>query len=159
MSSTSSQNKIVTAKSRLSQIILNSVEKEPTKDNIHLAEIQEKLEGKMVAKVIAVPSSKLTLPKNDGNVRLLDTVFVEILKQTMIKKPTATYLPLVVNVVTTHAKEVILANLQNYSFEVIGGNHSRQAVQEILLRGDHPKFRTRLCRVYKNLTQDESDWV
>ena len=103
--------------------------------------------------VIAVPSLNL-IPSKTSKVRDIDESFVETLKSSMLSEPFASYVPLQVNVRTNHKENEILANLENYEFEVIGGNHTRTALHEILAKyPDHSVFKIRLCEVVRNLEE------
>jgi len=122
--------------------------------------MQEAIDKKLVSKHTLVPTMELVPQMEYGNVRPLDKAFVAVLKQSMLRKPTAAYVPLVVNVVTPHSADQIINSMESYKFEVIGRNHSRQAVQDILkTMTTHPRFQTRLCKIYKNLSKEECDWV
>ena len=84
--------------------------------------------------------------------RLPDPVFVESLKNEMRKKPTSSVTP-ITGVVYLHEGEAFNQNhASSCSYETIGGNHTRIALQE--LRTAYPEnqhYKCRMVAVYANL--------
>ena len=48
------------------------------------------------------------------------------------------------------------AKAEMYSYETLGGNNSREALQALCSEDSNPIFRTRLVSVYNGLTDDEA---
>ena len=67
--------------------------------------------------------------------------------------------PLLANVKLSAGQEFDSENLEGYIYEMIGGNHSREAYQLLLqdpIHGLHESFRFRPTAVYANLTDNEA---
>ena len=157
-SQTSSQSN--TPVKRLSNFIMEAAA--TGTNNRDLAKHADQVEAidKMISEIHVVPTKCLVQPEEGYRVRDVDQSFVEVLYKKMLREPTATYLPLIIMVTSNKPDQVILNNLEDYKFQVLGGNHSRIVCQNILAaHPDAVKFQTRICRIYKNLTPQEAQKV
>lgn len=105
-----------------------------------------------------LPVKKLSEPSFVSLLREPEEDHVQELEEEFLRRPDNYFHLMVVNV---HG-EIDAPFFENCNLEVIGGNHSRKALQNILKRanvGDKSPFQTRLCLVYQNLTPDEAKYI
>ena len=85
-----------------------------------------------------LPVSSLIEPPEKLLVLNTSKAFIDGLKAEMLENPTADVQPILALVQLDEGK-TFDANLKDgYKYETVGGNHSRQALQELLK--EHPKF-------------------
>ena len=146
---------------RLSEMILESVPQElRTKDLEVNAAIEESIKSKCIEEAAFIDVENLVDPGYGVIVRALDPTFVDTLVHKMALEPTASYTPLLLLLETRDNPEWIKDHLNEYQYQVIGRNHSREAVQRLHRKfPDHRKFKTRLCKIHLNLTKDEANYV
>jgi len=80
--------------------------------------------------IFSVKVQQLVPPKWTNAVRKLNENHVKNIKQAMLTKPYGAFNMIVVNVTNFS-----ISNLERLKLEVIGGNHTRQALQELLEEG------------------------
>jgi len=101
---------------------------------------------------LSLPLSCLVEPHPARILRQPDPVFVESLKNEMRENPMSSVTP-IIGVVYLREGEAFNENhASSYSYETIGGNHSRIALQE--LRTAYPEnqhYKSRMVAVYVNL--------
>ncbi|XP_052696999.1 uncharacterized protein LOC128175425 [Crassostrea angulata] len=113
--------------------------------------IQKKLKGYMV-----LPVSKLRQPSFGNLLREPDIKHVKELEREFSERPGNYFQLMVVNV----CGEMKEDNFESCTLEVIGGNHSREALQNIIsTTADPTPFEKRMCIVYTNLNPDEAKYV
>ncbi len=103
-----------------------------------------------------LPVSSLIEPPNELLVRATSQGFIQALKMEMQDNPTCDVQPIVA-VVRLKEGESFDTNLKDgYIYETVGGNHSRQAVQELVK--EHPELARQkvyshwLCSVYSRMS-------
>ena len=84
-------------------------------------------------------------------------VFVHALKNEMLKNPLMEVAPIIGLLVLSEGENFIPAHCEAYSYETIGGNHSRIALQEILKEKSTPSevYTHRIVSVYHGLSDIE----
>ncbi|XP_061164105.1 uncharacterized protein LOC133173171 [Saccostrea echinata] len=113
--------------------------------------IQKKLKGYMV-----LPVSKLRQPSFINLLREPDLKHVKELEREFKERPGNYFQLMVVNV----CGQLEVDNFESCTLEVIGGNHSREALQNIISETPNPsQFEKRMCIVYTNLNPDEAKYV
>lgn len=102
-----------------------------------------------------LPVSSLVEPPDELLVRETSQDFIDSLKAEMMDNPTSDVQPILV-LVRLKEGEAFDPNLKDgYIYDTVGGNHSRQAVQELLR--EHPEltrkkvYSHRLCSVYTRM--------
>ncbi|XP_066294062.1 dentin sialophosphoprotein-like [Branchiostoma lanceolatum] len=102
-----------------------------------------------------VPIDCLMEPAWMRLVRTADPQHVQTLKSAFLKSPGTTQTVLAGNIVGLSATDFDKNKMRSYRFEVLGGNHTRQALQEILeTNPDALKSTYVHMNVYCNLTED-----
>ena len=100
--------------------------------------------------------SLLIEPAQTRLLRKVDKFFVERLKAAMLENPSSDSAPIVALVQLDDEQEFDPDKSHTYAYETIGGNNSRQALQELNRECDHPLYRTKLVSVYKGLTDQQA---
>lgn len=103
-----------------------------------------------------LPVSLLIEPARTRLLRKVDKIFVERLKAAMLENPSSDSAPIVALVQLDGEQDFDPDKSHTYAYETIGGNNSRQALQELNRECDYPLYRTRLVSVYKNLTDQQA---
>lgn len=70
----------------------------------------------------------------------------------MILNPSSDSAPILGLVSLKEGETFDRSKAHTYSYETIGGNHSRIALQELVEELDNPSYRTRLVSVYQGLS-------
>ena len=103
-----------------------------------------------------LPVSSLIEPPDEHLVRETSQPFIDGLKAEMLENPTSDVQP-ILTIVQLKEGDCFDQTLKDgYTYETIGGNHSRQAFQELLK--EHPELSTkkvysqRLCSVYTKMS-------
>ena len=102
-----------------------------------------------------LPISSLVGPPDPLLIRNTNKEFIRSLKQEMLKNPTTDVQPILCLVSLKDGETFIERYKEGYKYHTIGGNHSRQAIQELL--DEHPHLQQkriyshRLCSVYSQL--------
>ena len=99
-----------------------------------------------------LPVSRLIEPPDELLVRETSQAFIDGLKSEMLENPTCDVQPILA-LVRLSDSDSFDSNLKDgYTYKTVGGNHSRQALQELLK--EHPElgrqkvYSHRLCSVY-----------
>lgn len=102
-----------------------------------------------------LPVSSLIEPPEKLLIRDTSKAFIDGLKAEMLENPTSDVQP-ILTIVKLDDGQSFDPNLKDgYKYETVGGNHSRQALQELLR--EHPElhkqkvFSQRLCSVYSQM--------
>jgi hypothetical protein len=104
-----------------------------------------------------LPVVHLVQPDFINLLREPDEKHVKELEEEFILRPQNYFQLMVVNI---HGE--FEANYDKCHLEVIGGNHSRQALQNILRREDvtnKSPFELKMCLIYKDLSPDEAKYI
>ena len=91
--------------------------------------------------------------------REIDRKYLASLKERIVTYPTAHVAPLLANVQLSPGQAFDSENLEGYNYEMIGGNHSREAYQLLLedpVHRLHESFHFRPTAVYANLSDNEA---
>lgn len=105
---------------------------------------------------MVLPVSKLRQPSFGNLLREPDIKHVKDLEREFSERPGNYFQLMVVNV----CGEMKEGNFESCTLEVIGGNHSRKALQNIIsTTADPTPFEKRMCIVYTNLNPDEAKYV
>ena len=105
-----------------------------------------------------LPVSSLFEPPEQLLVRDKSDVFVEVLKKEMVANPIGDVQPLLCIVRLKEGEKFDGALKEGYKYYTIGGNNSREALQQLLQ--EHPELKTqktythRLCSVYNFMSTD-----
>ena len=103
-----------------------------------------------------LPVSSLIEPPDELLVRETSGNFISCLKQEMLDNPTANVQPLLTIVCLKQDESFDSSVKEGYIYQTVGGNHSRQALQELLK--EHPDLQRqkvyshRLCSVYTQMS-------
>ncbi|XP_062587835.1 uncharacterized protein LOC134249506 [Saccostrea cucullata] len=125
--------------------------KSHTENGILVEAIQKKLKGYMV-----LPVSELRQPSFINLLREPDRKHVKELEKEFQERPGNYFQLMVVNACGDLKED----NFESCTLEVIGGNHSREALQNIICKAPNPSlFEKRMCIVYTNLNPDEAKYV
>ena len=81
---------------------------------------------------------------------------MERLKAAMLENPSSDSAPIVALVCLKDGEDFEPSKSHTYNYETIGGNNSRQALQEINAESNDPLYRTRLVSVYKGLSDQQT---
>ena len=98
-------------------------------------------------------------PSEGRGVRQLDGSYLKVLEERIRNAPHAIVAPLVANIQLSGDDAFDENNMDCYTFEMIGGNHSRTVLQKLI---EEPILRLeaslqhRLAIVYRNLTDEEA---
>lgn len=97
----------------------------------------------------------MVAPADNRKVRDIDRRYIQTLQERVTAFPSAHVAPLLANI-TTHSDD-----LKSYggTFEMIGGNHSREVFQSLIkdpIYGLQQSYHHRLAAVYKNLSDEEA---
>ena len=98
-------------------------------------------------------------PVEGRGVRQVDDTYLKVLEDRIRGAPSAVVAPLVANVQLPEDSPFMENQMDSYTFEMIGGNHTREVLQKL---PEEPLFRMenslhhRLAVVYKNLTDEEA---
>ena len=106
-----------------------------------------------------IPTKCIVGPSEGRGVRQLDDSYLKVLEDRIRNAPCAIVAPLVACIQLSEDETFNENDMDSYSFEMIGGNHSRTVVQKLI---DEPLLRleeslhNRLAVVYRNLTDEEA---
>ena len=98
-------------------------------------------------------------PSEGRGVRQLDDSYLKVLEERIRNAPNAIVAPLVASIKLAGNERFNEKDLESYTYEMIGGNHSRTVLQKLI---DEPLLRLeaslhhRLAIVYQNLTDEEA---
>ena len=99
-------------------------------------------------------------PPEELLVRAKSEVFIDSLKKEMVQNPTADVQPLLCLVRLKSDEEFDEKIKEGYIYDTIGGNNSREAIQQLLSENPGLKknrlYSHRLCSVYKRMPTDIS---
>jgi hypothetical protein len=106
----------------------------------------------------------LVEPHSSRRVRNLNVKHVNILKEQFVKNAATKMIPMVGNIPDGEAKEIkkVIEQLQaagSIKVEVIGGNHTRKALQELNFSQEHkddPRFQTWAVQLYAGLNSSQA---
>ena len=106
---------------------------------------------------LSIPIKNLHQPAETRLTRKPDSAHVKLLVQTMRGKDQVN--PLIVNIPNMEKSEVLLSQATKglYHLEVIGGNHTRLAFQQ--LNEESQQFATARVRLYAGLTDQQALWL
>ena len=110
----------------------------------------------MYAGYFELPVSLLIEPTKKRLLRKVDQLFVDKLKAAMLENPSSDSAPIVALVCLKDGEDFDASKSHTYHYETIGGNNSRQALQELNAECNHPLYRTRLVSVYKGLSDQQA---
>ena len=105
-----------------------------------------------------IPTKCMIGPGEGRGVRQLDD-YLKVLEDRIRNAPHAIVAPLVASVQLSGDDQFNENDMESYTFEMIGGNHSRTVLQKLI---DEPMLRLeaslhhRLAVVYRNLTDEEA---
>ena len=102
-----------------------------------------------------LPISCLIEPPTQRLLRPVDAIVIATLKEAMQKNPSKDTAPIVGLVVLQEGQEFV-EDKESYEYETLGGNNSREALQQLLKEDEGFQGRTRLVAVYNNLTDEEA---
>ena len=106
-----------------------------------------------------IPTKRMIGPSEGRGVRQLDDSYLKVLEDRIHNAPRAIVAPLVASVQLSGDDQFNANDMDSYTFEMIGGNHSRTVLQKLI---DKPMLRLeaslhhRLAVVYRNLTDEEA---
>jgi hypothetical protein len=104
-----------------------------------------------------LPVSVLNEPSEEILLRAKSDVFIDVLKDEMLENPTRDVQPLLCIVRLKDGEEFDENVKEAYSYETIGGNNSREALQQLLAENPELKrkktYSHRLCSVYTKMPQ------
>lgn len=105
---------------------------------------------------MVLPVTKLRQPSFGNLLREPDLKHVKELEREFSERPANYFQLMVVNICGKMKDD----NFESCTLEVIGGNHSREALQNIIATtADPTPFEKRMCIVYTNLNPDEAKYV
>ena len=110
--------------------------------------------------IFRISVDKLIPPATDRLIRVPDDSFVASLKSEMLRNRTIEVAPIIGLLRLQHGEVFDKAKLANYTYECIGGNHTRIALQQLLaenkdLSADE-MFTHRNVSLYVNLSDEQS---
>ena len=106
-----------------------------------------------------IPTKCMIGPSEGRGVRNLDDSYLKVLEERIRNAPRAIVAPLVANIQLSDDDAFDENKMDCYTFEMIGGNHSRTVLQKLI---EEPMMRLeaslhhRLAIIYKNLTNEEA---
>lgn len=106
-----------------------------------------------------IPTKCMVGPSEGRGVRQLDDSYLKVLEERIRNAPNAIVAPLVASIKLAGNKRFNKKDLEFYTYEMIGGNHSRTVLQKLI---DEPLLRLeaslyhRSAVVYQNLTDKEA---
>lgn len=99
--------------------------------------------------------STLNEPPKELLLRLKNETFIDVLKEEMLENPTRDVQPLLCIVRLKNGEEFDENIKEGYTYETIGGNNSREAIQQLLIEKPELKkkktYSHRLCSVYARM--------
>ena len=105
-----------------------------------------------------LPVSILVEPPDELLVRVKNEKFIHSLKQEMMENPTGDVQPLLCVVRLKDDEEFDETLKEGYIYETLGGNNSREAIQQLLKENPDLKrkriYSHRLCSVYSRMPMD-----
>ena len=105
-----------------------------------------------------LPVMLLYEPSDAALIREKDSLFLSSLKKEMMENPINDVQPILCVVNLPENTEFQPSLKEGYTYQSIGGNHSRQALQELLKENPHFKhqkvYTHRLSSVYSNMSPD-----
>lgn len=105
---------------------------------------------------MVLPVTKLRQPSFGNLLREPDLKHVKELEKEFSERPANYFQLMVVNICGKMKDD----NFESCTLEVIGGNHSGEALQNIIATtADPTPFEKRMCIVYTNLNPDEAKYV
>lgn len=107
-----------------------------------------------------IPVKCLIEPQPTRLIREPSQAYITGLKEEMKKNPTLDVAPFVAMVKLREGQKFDKAHPEAFSYETIGGNHSRIALQQLLEEdealADSPYMRSRLTSVYVGLSDEQA---
>jgi hypothetical protein len=106
-----------------------------------------------------IPTKRMVGPSKGRGVRQLDDSYLKVPEDRIRNAPHAIVAPLVCSIQLSGDDQFNEDDMDSYTFEMIGGNHSRTVLQKLI---DQPMLRLeaslyhRLAVVYRNLTDEEA---
>lgn len=102
-----------------------------------------------IAGLHKVLAKSLIPPRPEFTLRGLDDVHLEALKAELVSRPTSCGKPmLVIAKGLTTASDFDIKDLDGYALEVIGGNHRREAISQIIATSTDTKIKDLYKFVY-----------
>jgi hypothetical protein len=101
-----------------------------------------------------LPVSLLSEPSDTSLIREKDEKFIAKLKKEMLDNPIGDVQPILCVVNLPEGAEFQASLKEAYTYRSIGGNHSREALQQLLKEHPHLKnkiYSHRLCSVYSEM--------
>ena len=107
-----------------------------------------------------IPVSRLLSPGKEYLIREADEKFIECLKHEMVQNRTCDVAPIVVTVRLSDDEQFDIKHLEAYTYDTIGGNHSRIALQQLITENKElakdPTFSSRRVSVYGRLFAEQA---
>ena len=107
-----------------------------------------------------IPVKCLVEPAASRLIRQPHEPYIKGLKEEMKKNPTCDVAPIVAMVKLTDGQKFDEAHPEAFTYETLGGNHSRIALQELLNEDKQlatlPYYRSRLVSVYSGLSDKQA---
>ena len=85
-----------------------------------------------------IPTKRMVGPSDGRGVRQLDDSYLKVLEDRIRNAPHAIVAPLVASVHLSGDDDFDVNDMESYTFEMIGGNHSRTVLQKLI---DEPMLR------------------
>ena len=102
-----------------------------------------------------LPVSRLSEPSDSSLIREKDDKFIARLKKEMLDNPIGDVQPILCVVNLPEGAEFQASLKEAYTYRSVGGNHSREALQQLLKEHPHLKnnkvYSHRLCSVYSEM--------
>ena len=113
-----------------------------------------------IAGQFSLPVRCLKEPSPPRLVRPVTAQFVKELKREMLENPTSDVAPMIGLVFLTNGEQFDRQHPEAYIYEVIGGNNSRKALQELIEEHPHLASEKPYCQwpvnVYSSLTDEQA---
>ena len=107
-----------------------------------------------------IPVSCLLSPDKEYMVRRADEKFIECLKHEMLENRTCDFAPIVATVRLSDDEQFDMKHPEAYTYDTIGGNHSRIALQQLIKENQElaidPTFSSRRVSVYGRLSAEQA---
>lgn len=111
---------------------------------------------KLIADCFDIPVSCLTKPNDTRLLRPEDPAFVEALKVEMLQNPTILVSPIIGVPILRTGQQYDKKHPCSYKYETIGGNHTRIALQDLMISHPHNNhFKSRMVAVYVGLSDEQ----
>ena len=107
-----------------------------------------------------IPVTCLLPPDKEYLVREADEMFIECLKHEMLQNRTCDVAPIVVTVRLSYDEQFDIKHPKAYTYDTIGGNHSRIALQRLITENKElakdPTFSSRRVSVYGRMSAEQA---